>query len=393
VPTMRRFGSVRQRGRFFEASYWHNGRRHAASTTFATKADARAFLSSVESDIRRGVWIDPWGGRLRVRELAEEWLASNPGKRESTAAREELTLRLHVLPVLGEQRIERVNPPDVQRLVNGWRPAHAPRTVKRNYEIVRAMFGYAVRNDWLARTPCRNIVLPSIEATRRHDVSPEDVERIAANLPEPYRAMVWLGATLGLRWSEVAALRVGRLDLADGRLSVAEALVRGSGGRNVFGPPKSKAGRRTMFMPDVITAMLRLHLEQAGLCEDDTNALVFTDDEGGALRYTNWRRRIWEPATAAAGCAGAGFHDLRRLNATTLVVEGIDVKTAQTRLGHADPRVTLAIYASAPASVDRAAADVIGERFFRTPRQRLVGGVTRAVGPHARNCSAPFPRH
>jgi hypothetical protein len=38
------------------------------------------------------------------------------------------------------------------------------------------------------------------------------------------------------------------------------------------------------------------------------------------------------------------------------------VKTAQTRLGHADPRVTLAIYASAPAAVDREAADRIGER-------------------------------
>ncbi len=46
------------------------------------------------------------------------------------------------------------------------------------------------------------------------------------------------------------------------------------------------------------------------------------------------------------------------------MIEGIDVKTAQTRLGHADPRVTLSIYASAPASVDRAAADVLGERFF-----------------------------
>ncbi|HEY1831368.1 MAG TPA: hypothetical protein VGG38_14120 [Acidimicrobiales bacterium] len=57
---------------------------------------------------------------------------------------------------------------------------------------------------------------------------------------------------------------------------------------------------------------------------------------------------------------------MRRLNATTLVVGGIDVKTAQTRLGHADPRMTLAIYASAPASVDRKAADVIGERFFGT---------------------------
>ena len=82
------------------------------------------------------------------------------------------------------------------------------------------------------------------------------------------------------------------------------------------------------------------------------------------MRYSNWRRRVWVPAVTAAGCSGAGFHDLRRLNATTLVVGGIDVKTAQTRLGHADPRVTLSIYASAPASVDRAAADILGERFF-----------------------------
>jgi hypothetical protein len=46
------------------------------------------------------------------------------------------------------------------------------------------------------------------------------------------------------------------------------------------------------------------------------------------------------------------------------VVDGIDVRTAQTRLGHSDPRVTLAIYASGPASVDRAAEHRIGERFF-----------------------------
>ena len=119
-----------------------------------------------------------------------------------------------------------------------------------------------------------------------------------------------------------------------------------------------------MFMPDVIVEMLGEHLERFELTKANADALVFTDDEGGALRYSNWRRRIWVPAVIAAGCTGAGFHDLRRLNATTLVVEGIDVKTAQTRLGHADPRVTLSIYASAPASVDRKAADILGERFF-----------------------------
>ena len=367
MSPVRRFGSVRERGRFFEASYWHNGRRHVAPRMFTTKSDARAFLSSVESDIRRGAWIDPFAGRMRVRELAEEWATSNPGKRESTAVREESTLRLHVLPVIGEERIERIQPRDVQQLVNGWRAHHAPRTVKRNHEVLRAMFGYAVCNDWLARNPCRNIVLPSIDGTRRDDLTPEDVERITANMSRS-SPMVWLGAALGLRWSEVAALRVGRLDLAGGRLSVAEGLVRGIGGRNVSGPPKPDAGRRTMFMPDVLTSLLAEHLEREGLTENDSAAFVFTNDDGSALRYSNWRRHIWEPTTAAAGCAGAGFHDLRRLNATTLVVEGVDVKTAQTRLGHADPRVTLATYASAPASVDRAAVDAIGERHFGADR-------------------------
>jgi integrase len=170
---------------------------------------------------------------------------------------------------------------------------------------------------------------------------------------------------------------------------VAEAIVRGIGGRNVFGPPKSKAGKRTMFMPTAIVTMLSAHLERAGLTPDDSDALVFTDEDGGPLRYSNWRRRVWLPAAKAAGCEGAGFHDLRRLNATTLVVGGIDVKTAQVRLGHADPRMTLAIYASAPASVDRAAADVIGERFFGHDARKLPSK------PKAKTAkiSAPFPRH
>jgi integrase len=138
--------------------------------------------------------------------------------------------------------------------------------------------------------------------------------------------------------------------------------VRGIGGRNVFGMPKSRAGCRSMSMPPAIVEMLRVHLAGQGLSSEVVDALVFSDEMGRPLRYSNWRRRVWLPAAEAAGCAGAGFHDLRRLNATTLVIGGVDVKTAQVRLGHADPRMTLAIYASAPASADRAAA--LGETFF-----------------------------
>jgi integrase len=219
---------------------------------------------------------------------------------------------------------------------------------------------------YLARTPCRRIKLPAIESTRRHDLTTEDVARIAAHTPDRYVPMVWLGAVLGFRWSEVAGLRVGRVDLVAGRISVTEAVTRGVGGRNVYGAPKSRAGHRSMFVPAGLVDMLSDHFGHSGLGEadGDLEALVFTDEDGGALRYTNWRRRVWLPAVLAAGCAGAGFHDLRRLNATTLVVGGVDVKTAQVRLGHADPRMTLAVYASAPATADHAASEVLDRRFF-----------------------------
>ena len=54
-PRRRHFGSVRKlpSGRY-QASYHQVGDRHAASDTFATKADALAWLSTVEADIRRG---------------------------------------------------------------------------------------------------------------------------------------------------------------------------------------------------------------------------------------------------------------------------------------------------------------------------------------------------
>jgi integrase len=51
-----------------------------------------------------------------------------------------------------------------------------------------------------------------------------------------------------------------------------------------------------------------------------------------------------------------------------MVLEGVDLKTAQTRLGHSDPRLTLAVYAQATNEGDRRAADLLGAAFSRRPR-------------------------
>ena len=74
------------------------------------------------------------------------------------------------------------------------------------------------------------------------------------------------------------------------------------------------------------------------------------------------------PAAKAAGCEGAGFHDLRRANATALVRGGIDIRTTQALLRHSDARLTLNLYAEVEAEAERLATDQMAAKFL-VPRR------------------------
>jgi integrase len=373
----RHFGNVRKlpSGRY-QASYWHGGRRYGASNTFTAKSDALAWLSKIETDIGMGAWVDPAGGRMTVGELAGRWLAANPAKRANTRATDELVIRVH-LESIARHRIGSITQPDVQKLVSSWTLQAAPRSVRRWYSTLRAVFSYAVASDWLARSPCRRIHLPAVTSTRRTNLTTDQVARLAEATDGRYRAMIWLGAVLGWRWEEVAGLRVGALDLLGSTITVAETVIRDSKGAPVMSRPKSQASARTVAAPLVLVEILAEHLAARDLTAADSNRLVFEAPGGGPLRYSNWLRRVWRPAARAAGCDGAGFHDLRRANATHMLANGVDVRTAQARLGHADPRLTLAIYAQAVEEADRRAAETIGAVFLGSPRRNSSGAERR----------------
>jgi len=82
---------------------------------------------------------------------------------------------------------------------------------------------------------------------------------------------------------------------------------------------------------------------------------------------------------------GQGFHDLSRANRMGLAADGVDVKTAQTMLGHSESRLTLDVYAQAVAKLDETAAEAMGARFLPPRRAmdarcRLIRTGSRADG-------------
>ncbi len=79
MTSVRSFGTIRKlSGGRFQARYWHLGKQVAASTTFATKTDTRAFLAGIETDLRRGTFVDPVAGRVTFGEYAGWWLDQRP---------------------------------------------------------------------------------------------------------------------------------------------------------------------------------------------------------------------------------------------------------------------------------------------------------------------------
>ena len=92
-------------------------------------------------------------------------------------------------------------------------------------------------------------------------------------------------------------------------------------------------------------------------CADATaDAYVFTSPEGTPLERSNFRYRVWLPATMAAGLPGLRFHDLRHTAGTLAARTGATTKELMARLGHASPRASL-IYQHAAEDRDRRIAD------------------------------------
>jgi integrase len=335
-----------------------NGRK--ITKTFPTKTTAKQYETQQRAAKIGGMWINPHGGGDSVSSVAEQWLSSDPTKRPSSIARDSSILNNHVLPVIGGKAIGAVTRADIMAMVKTWGITHRPSSVGRMYTAMGAMFSYAVAAEMIARTPCTNIRLPRAELTSRPaSIDPVLLEQLADELGEDQAAFMWIGVVLGLRWAEVAGLTVGALDLMHGRISVTAQLGRDG----TLGPPKSFAGTRTMAVPSWLIDMLAALMKRRGLTAADPGALLFVNGAGSALSYTNWRKRMWLPATEAAGLSGLKFHDLRSLATSALIAGGADVKTTQTRMGHSSPQVTLALYARASAANDIAAAEMVGAIF------------------------------
>lgn len=219
------------------------------------------------------------------------------------------------------------------------------RNRQRSYAVLKAVLADAVRRDLLARSPCDKIKweneAPPVEETLVIP-QPEGVEKLIASLDEPWSLLVELANYSGLRAGEIAGLQVRHINTTELSVRVRQTVVDLDGVLSV-GPPKSKAGYRTVgdLDPDLCQ---RLAAHVAGKRSHD---YVFGGrDATGTPRphsHRDFAKRFFQPACRALGLS-LRFHDLRHFNASLLFDEGLTPLEVAMRLGHHDGSFTLRTY-------------------------------------------------
>lgn len=308
------------------------------SRTFPRRLDAQRWLDDQGSRVSRGDWLDPNLAKITVGAWARDWLAGQVQLKPATRIRYDVALRNQVLPTWGRVPLRAVTHADVAAWVQQLSESGlAPATVRYAHRVLSLILGHAVRDGRLGRNPAEGIRLPRIQRGAMRFLDHDEVDRLARACGR-YDLLVRLLAYTGMRWGEVAALRVRHVDLARRRIHVVEAASEASG-RITIGTPKSHQAR-WVPVPRFLVEPLSDHVR--GLGPGD---LVFTAPEGGPLRNSNFRRRVFDGAAQNVGLGRLRPHDLRHTAASLAVASGANVKAVQQMLGHASAAMTLDVYA------------------------------------------------
>ncbi|MFJ5774940.1 tyrosine-type recombinase/integrase [Streptomyces sp. NPDC093094] len=370
-----------------------DGTEKSKSFPDGKKRLAEKWLSAIETDMTRGQYTDPKSVRITFQQYAEKWLDT---KTSSPMARKELgrRLRLHVYPVLGTRPVGTFRPEHIRELLaaleakRGVGPAYA----RNIFADVQSVLSAAVDDSLLSRNPCsaRTVRRPKPDAHPVVPWVPAQVFAVRAALLDRYRAMVDVGAGCGLRQGEVFGLAEDALS-ADGRTLHVVRQIKHVEGHPVFDLPKG-GKKRDVPLPGSVAEALRAHMDACkpveitlpwGVPEGPkvSARLIFTAEQGGIVWRSNFNGKEWKPALAAAGLIPAadddgkyalarerGMHALRHFYASALLDAGENIKAVSEYMGHADPGLTLRVYAHLmPDSRERArrAIDTVFQRLSR----------------------------
>ena len=226
--------------------------------------------------------------------------------------------------------IDTLQPSDVQIYINKLcQQNFAYKTVKTALGVISMIFDEALMKRYITSNPCAFVKIPSgLSREERKLPSKDEIQKVIDGTSCHFGLFAYLLLYTGIRRGEALALRAEDIDFKNKTIKISKAVYFKSN-IPVLKEPKTEAGKRTVYLLDCIAPYLV-----------GKQGYIFGGDK---LMSEQAFRRAWERYTKESGVTITP-HQLRHAHATLLYEIGIDPKSAQKLLGHADFKTTLDIY-------------------------------------------------
>ncbi len=288
----------------------------------------------------------------RFAEFADDWLTQARARvRPKTADFYRVLLDHHLRPFFGEMRLGAITRADVEKYLlqasttprDGRKHPAAPKTVNHSLTLLKQLLGDAIERGLLQEQPAARVApLAVAEREEPRFLTPEQVDRLLAASPEPWRTLWLFLLHTGCRRGEALAVRWSDVDLEGRTVAIRHSPGRVRDGSHYVireGPLKTRASRRTLTLSETLAAALLAH--PAG--DDPVRDYVFPSGTGGPLD-PDGVDRAWRRCLDLAGLPSFPLHSTRHTTIAALIAGGAHPKAIQAWAGHAHITTTLQTY-------------------------------------------------
>lgn len=346
-----------KRGPWFRVRYRDaSGVVRTVPDKYRTKAEAANAAEDIDTDVRRGVFIDPQQARTSLADWITDWRKAHLVA-PATQAKYDQLLDNHIVPAFGKVSLDQIRRIAVKEWATGLGARYTPSTVHSIVTLLSLVLTAAVEERMIAINPIHGLRLAdprslqgttkAIRPARKRPIPTTGqvlaiAERVAVLGGRPAYVMVIAAAFTSMRWGELAGLGRTNCHPAEKYLLIDPDIgaLHEVGGKLWLGPPKSPASARRIDLPTFLTDLL------TEVMDSHEYEQLFVSPLGEWLRRSNFNRRIWRPACDGDPergwqpiLAGSVFHGLRHHHKTILDETGTPDILKHERMGHEMPGI------------------------------------------------------